>query len=583
MRNSATGVLALAFAMGIGSAWADPAVKPKDMATALSLANTQLKKCLTQSALQGDGSALLTDADLKSARNADSAAEDTFVSRFAAATSQLQPTQPQSQTDLLTSLLMGASSASAPAIQTGMKFSLGLGYTSDSQYWLQALNGGDPKRAATLLAYDSATEKLLSGKAKKDPQALADADLAKSVGVLGLAERATLDLSYGNIDCAVQFLDFAAQRSDVEQGSFWGSDLEGYEHIMLLNMKAMAYLLAGDERARNMVQASRDLQSAVREKYAAELDKAKAEAEKQSQTEALPNQAGWLGEFDAAFQATALRENAQVAGRVATPYVNPLADYLSGVLSETEALSGSGSLDEFSRSSIGWTNAAKLAPQSSFLKAAAADARKWQTAGAPKGAKVVNVLVGAGSAPQKAVTSMYFNYEGKPFPVMLPITTPQPTAVRPEQGRVSVGGKSASLELVSDIEGMAVRHAEDERGAEMLAALVRGWVAFRAGEAAGANSSNAFVNILGSAVRDALAEPSTDAWLSLPKGYYAARIVAPASATEVTVSVPGAGESTFQLAEGPSTFIYATAKDSGLWGVAQQAVFGGGQVDFQAK
>ena len=579
-----TGVVCFAVVGLVLEAEASPKVKARDMGTAIELANTPFKQCLTQARMLGAGDVTITNDDLSIANRADKVGQNSLAALLSGG--QVAPSVPAARNEslnLINSFLTGDSAKPAtPSVPQGLKFSLGSGYASNAQYWLQPFNQGQPRKAAALLAYDAPTKKIYQRKYRKDPTKLADETLAKDAGVLGLVERAAVSLSFGDLECAANFLDLGLQRSDRQQGSFWGSDLEGYEHIMALNMKAMAYLLAGDERARNMAQASRELQGLAREQYAEEIEKKNQKAAQSSAENGLPGQQQLLQSFNEAFNLSALRSNPKIANRVATPYVNPLADYLSAVVAETEAFAGTGTMDEWSRASIAWRNAYTLAPNSPFLQNASRQADTWQKTQPPEGLKVVNVLVGVGAAPSTAVASLYVNADGKPFPVMMPVKVPQSDRIN-GAGQVIVGGQSAAFELVSDVEGMVMRKSEDERGAEMIAALVRGWIAFQAGEAAGANSDNLFGRVVGNALRDSLAEPSTNSWSSLPKSYFAARMLVPVSEVQVEVSIPGAGSQAFQLNSDQATFVYVTAKDNRLWGLAQDTPFAGGNLEFQAR
>lgn len=573
-----TSSIALAIFAIAPLATALPSLKPNEMKSAVDLSNTAFKGCVTQSQLYATGASKMSRSELSTAKKANKAADQRLASRLNTIPAAAAQTNRGLGRMSLGSLIGADTVAATPQ---GLSFSLGNGYASQVQSWLQPFNAGNPTHAAALLAHEGPSKIIQQRNYRNDPSKLADQTVANKIGVLGLAERATVSLSGGDLECTVNFLDFGIQASDRQQGTFWGADLEPYEHIMAVNMKAMAYLLSGDERARNMAQASRELQARAREEYAAALAEEQQNAEQESSQRGLPNQTEWLDLFNAAFNDSALSSNPEMASRMASPYVNPLADYLSAVIAETEASAGTGTLDEWSRASIAWKNASTLAPSTGFLSAASDQTRAWQRSSPPNGKKIVNVLVAMGAAPTDAVSRMYFNYQGSPFPVMMPVKVSQQNGFT--SGSISAGATTASLEMVSDVESMVMRAYEDRRSGEMLTALLRGWIAYEAGKAVGSNSGNAITSVLGNVVRDSLAEPATNSWSSLPAGYMAARIVVPVDQSQVTVTVPGIGTETFDVNADQATFVFASVRSNRLWGQAQSAAFGGDRLDFEVQ
>ena len=571
-------ILALAINLGINSSYAAPKINPGEMKNAVAASNTAFKRCVTQTQLHEKGVSKLSRQDINTAKKVARAEDQLLATRLNPSVPAAAASNGRFGAANLGSLL---GNSQPQTVQQGLIFSLGNGYAADVQSWLQPFNAGDPLRAAALLAHESPSKMIQRRKYRKDPTLLADQTVADKIGVLGLVERATVSLAGGDLECSVNFLDLGIRKSDLQQGSFWGADLEQYEHIMAVNLKSAGYLLAGDERARNMAQSSRELQARARDLYREALAEEQQKAEQQSASGQLPNQLAWMELFEAAFQNSSISNNGQIAERMTSPYVNPLADYLSAVIAETEAAAGTGTLDEWSRASIAWRNAYELAPNSAFLNEASAQTDTWQRGSPPAGQKIVNVLIANGSAPTDAVAKMYFNYQGSPFPVMMPVKVSQENSFN--GGTISAGAQSASFEIVSDIEGMVMRGAEDRRGGEMLSALVRGWIAFEAGNAIGANSGSVLGNVLGGAVRDTLAEPVTDTWSSLPSSYYAARIVVPDTQNEVTVSLPGVGTETYPLLPDQNTFVFASVKNDKILGMAQRAQFGGGRLEFEVQ
>lgn len=579
-------------------------VSPKEISQAVEAANTPFKRCISQSHLHETEQVILSKDQLKEAEEFGLLAEMRMADRYNGGVSLGGASGGNLVKDIgggignagkglmkstgLGSMFGGkkdggAEEAAEVTQVNQLLMSLGNGYAAQSQTWLRPFNSGEPQLAAVMLAHEAPTDLMRKKKNRKDPTRLSDEDVAKKAGVVGLVERGLVSLTAGDLECSVNFFDVGIRRSDREQGSLWGADLDAYEHIMSLNMKAIGYLLAGDERARNMANASREMQGIARDRYREEIEAYKEEAE----TEAEEKQVGlvdFLGlhqAFETAFGQSALSANTDIANRMATPYVNPLPDYLSAVVAETEALAGTGARDEWSRAAIAWSNASALAPSGQFLKAASAQARGWENREPPAGQKIVHVLVGTGAAPTDAVSRTYLNINDQPFPVMMPVKVPHTQDWA--GGSIRVGGQQANLEMVSDIESMVMRQSEDKRGAEMMSAIVRGFAAYKAAGLIGGSGGNPLTSIGSSIVRDRIAEPSTESWSSLPQAYYAARLVVPVSQNSVQVNVPGSGVKVFPLLPEGATFVFATAKPDVLLGKAQRVEFGRGSLDFRVQ
>ncbi len=523
------------------------------------------QECVAQARLRAEG-VRLTRRDVQEARLAREQAA-AFVSTLA---SQVNP--------------IAAARAGSPAGvyvgAAGLVTFKKARYSAEAQGWYQQLNGADPVKASLLLA--RADRRAF----RKRADARDDDGLAEAIGLLGLAERGVVSLTAEDHACAAAFLT-AADRLNEAEIATRRRTLEGYERVMLRNLRAVAYLLDGDERARNVTQAARDLQAAERARYDAEIEDAWRRARSGSGARAVTGRNSVFQQVQQAFEDNPnTRGDALIAARVTTPYVNPLADYLSAVVSEIEASKGVGRRDEWDLAANAWTNAAQLAPASRFLADAADDARARAraTAASNDDTKLVHVLVGIGAAPYKHVATIAVPADKvNTFPVMIPVMKPAPSAL--SGGRVAAGEIEARLELVSDVEGMAIRHNQDERPAQLLSAVARGFgvysarrACYEAVEEYGPLAQFAASAACGVTAQSALT-PRTDSWMALPKGYYAARLVVPAATEAVTVSMLDARRRVARSARFPllptdTTFIYVSAKDHALYGEAQRAPFG---------
>lgn len=594
-------------------------VSLKQMAQAVEVANTPFKRCMAQSDLFENGTVVLTKDQLDAAETSGAGAETLLSTRynggqmlnlvgdggggnlFGGLGKSLERTVNQvaaSTVNTMTGQAAGqnALETAGEGVANPLMLTLGSGYAASSQTWLTPFNSGDAQMASALLAHEAPTDFMRKRKNRKDPNRISDDDVANKAGALGLVERGFVSLAAEDLECSVNFFDVGLRKSDEEMDSFWGNDLERYEHIMAVNMKAIGYLLAGDERAGSMANASRDLQGVARDKYYEEIAEYQAEVNEKADAEvgeippalssvmpSLGNIGTLISTFETVMGQSALAGNASIASRMTSPYVNPLPDYLSAVIAETEAMSEitTNPGDEWNRASVAWRNAASLAPQTQFLNAASDESNRWSNSQPPPGQKLVHVLVGVGSTPTDTISRTMLQIDGNIFPVVMPVKVPN--TGQWAGGTVQVQGRFANLEPISDIEGMVMRQSEDKRGADMTMALVRGLAAFKANQMVNADNGNFLNQLAGSALTNMITAQSTESWSSLPETFYAARLLVPISQQSVLVSVPGAGAKTFPVLNGGSTFIYATAKPDVLTGIAQSAPFGGGELDFRPK
>ncbi len=523
------------------------------------------QECVAQAGLSAQGQRL-TRRDVQQARAAREQGE-AFVTTLA---SQVNP---------IAAARAGSPTGAYIGLASAVSFKKA-NYSAESQGWYQQLNMADPTKAALLLAREDRSAFRRRASARDDD------GLAAAIGLLGLAERGVVSLTVRDPACAAAFLTAADRLNEIELATRRRT-LEGYERVMLRNLRAIAYLLEGDDRARNVTQAARDLQAAERARYDADIDTALRRARSDRGARAVTGRNSLFQQVQRAYDADPdARGDALIAARVTTPYVNPLADYLSAVISEIEASKGVGRRDEWDLAANAWTNAARLAPESRFLTLAAEDARARGRGPSSADVKLVHVLVGIGAAPFKQVATLSVPADNfNTFPVMIPVMKPMPSAL--SGGVASAGDVEARLELVSDVEGMAIRHNQDERPAQLLSALTRGFAVYAAKrgcyetvEEYGPLAQFAAATVCGVTAQSALT-PQTDSWMALPKGYYAARLAVPVATQEVTVAMLDARrrvvrQARFPLLPTDTTFVYVSAKDHATYGAAQAAPFGEG-------
>lgn len=137
--------------------------------------------------------------------------------------------------------------------------------------------------------------------------------LFESASELSLLERGLLSLNTGDYNRALYYFDIAERKlTNAEDNSTMGDkaakvgkfgfatllgseevsdyELRGYEKVMLLNYKALCYMLSGDRRAYNVTRRAIDRQQEEWEKFQEELEKLKAKEGTNPQADQLASQ-----------------------------------------------------------------------------------------------------------------------------------------------------------------------------------------------------------------------------------------------------------------------------------------------------
>jgi hypothetical protein len=346
-----------------------------------------------------------------------------------------------------------------------------------------------------------------------------------------------------------------------------------YEAVLELNYLALAHLLKGQPTCYNVARRCIDLQQEIKSKFEKEIADAKEKLAKQEADDAkkpLPKdqaakdaqtaQAKSLNDFTGEFAAYD-----SYARRVPNAYVNPLGDYLAGLIQEIASREETALRDN---SRIAYESAVTLCGHSPQLSAAVAAMKRSRV---PAGERVVHVIVGEGFAPERRELVFVLALVGQLMPIRLPIFTPVESTV--ERIEVLAGtGRPVVLDPIGDFEAIRMRSQEDriplltlEVTTSMMASYAEGKTAHKFGP----------IGDLLNGAREKAAHADTRSWLSLPRRFHVARIVLPAAATSLTLTSLGhAGQrlATERIAvpKGDShTVIYARAVDDHL--VAQSA------------
>ncbi len=358
-----------------------------------------------------------------------------------------------------------------------------------------------------------------------------DMELAEQLRLIGLMERSSLFLQTGSPDKVIRYSRLAQELIEEREsesyfkggasaiGSFFADaagagelgryEAPGYEKVMLLNIKSMAYLLKGDERSFNVAKLSIQWQDEEKEKFSKEISKVEDE-EKDDKKQKKQNQQNRSTNIFQVLNTEFSKYNS-AALTVPNAFVNPFGDYLVGMVNEFKSIELKSLL---SNAHIAYKHALKLNPDSAVLKQAVKDTKKKKPA-----SRLIHIVALDGFVPEKKVISI--PVDGN-LDVELPIFNPVPGRVAKIKVMTSQGKTLATLSQVADLEALALRHQKDSLPyikTMLMTAVVR--------DAAIENAGNSIFGGLGSLVSrvmDSAQEPDTTSWMTLPATVMAARI-----------------------------------------------------------
>ena len=431
------------------------------------------------------------------------------------------------------------------------------GYTADFRGVASLLLDDAPDQAIAYYARRSGN--LISG--KNDSMAT-----ASNVGSLGLITRGALYLDQGDIDCAVELLSAAeALKKDAESGSVFSEfigkasdySLEGYERVMLLDQLALSYLLKGDAKAYNVALRASDFQKEQRKIYEKALAEANQEANKQA---GQGNQS--QGHYQSFNQQDEIKAVSAMAMRVTSPYVNPLAEYISAVMAEIEATAITPRPGIWSEAERAWERADLLYQNNPLVLEGLANASFHANKGDPKAAekavsyvtgstlapsvkealqkevvkpisadeRIVHIIGGLGMAPERKIMMMRIPIDDNFISIRIPFIAQVKSKVA--KLRVSIGNTTQTLTNIADIEAMIARYDEDGRPLKIFSSLASGFATYYASEQLGGGGLFSMVlNEIGNQVT----MPSTLGWQTLPAQYVAARLVVPIGEDKIII------------------------------------------------
>ena len=334
---------------------------------------------------------------------------------------------------------------------------------------------------------------------------------------------------------------------------------ESYERILMLNYKSIAFMLDGDRKAYNVARRSIDWQN--KEKKAFDKNLAKVEKKLKKQQKKLAKKAK-AEDAEKNDQTDGLKEKytQKQALKVPSAYVNPFGFYVTGMVQEYDSYEDA-SLRDNAR--ISYQKASDLNPNSGIIKKAVAAMKKP----APKNKRLLHVVVADGFAPEKKVLKYDFTYAHYSTSLKLPLYEPVPSKVARIEIKTKANKLLAKLDMVADIEAIALRHQMDSLPIQQLKATTAAVRTFFENKTLG--QLGLVGNVL-SKQRDKTANPDMRSWMTLPKAFYAARLYIPKSLSSIRIiSYDSKGKvlakKDVSLETKAHNFVYARTADKSIY------------------
>lgn len=349
----------------------------------------------------------------------------------------------------------------------------------------------------------------------------------EEIGLLRWMERGTLYLDEGNLDKSIKSFNNAEEILNVRQKDSIASDFltsitafaaetatgneefqeypgEGYEKVLMLNYKSIAFLINGKRQAYNVARRAIDWQNLEKTLFQEKIEAAKKESKEQNSGGDSDDE--WMNSYKALDK---------IATRVPSAFVNPFGYYVTGMIQEYESRDDR-SLKDNAR--IAYKKALELNPESKVLKQAVKDMKSRKS---PGNRRLLHIVVADGFAPEKKMLVYNYSAGNGVIPVKLPIYEPVPSKVARIEVQTTGGKRLARLSPVADIEAICLRHQKDSEAFRSLRVGLS--IARAVGVNQAASNLSVFGNMLSSAAND-LAAPDMRSWMSLPASLQAARL-----------------------------------------------------------
>jgi len=351
-------------------------------------------------------------------------------------------------------------------------------------------------------------------------------ELINNIGMLRWIERGTLGLDTKKLDNAIEGFENAEMIFNIRQDNSAAEDVlnsltnfaaetvtgneefmeypgEGYEKVLMLNYKSIAYLLDGKRKAYNTTRRAIDWQNIEKKKFEDDVRQANEEGAKQDAPNDDSN--GWQENY---------QKYDKIANKVPSAYVNPFGYYVAGMVQEFESKDDQ-SLRDNAR--ISYEKALELNPKSKVLKDALKDMKNKYD----KNKRLVHIVVADGFVPEKKMLLYNIPTSEGVIPVKLTLYEPIPSPVTRIEVQTISGKRLATLSSVADVEAITMRHQKDSEGFRTLR------VGLSIARSVGVNHATkqfGFMGALMGSAINSLGAPDMRSWMSLPATLQAARI-----------------------------------------------------------
>lgn len=470
--------------------------------------------------------------------------------------------------------------------------------------------------------------------------------LIKEQSELSLVERGLLTLNVGDFERALFYFDAAEEKLGLteEDSSITGAasdygksglsmllgteelanyELRGYEKVMLLNYKALCYMLMGDRKAYNVTRCAIDLQQEEWEKFKQLLEENKdkqydmkesvGEAPSQSSGRRAPKTEAEHYDFQieqARNMQKQLREvrNSKDIRPSDRPALDQKIREIDGQIKQLQKMKTAAvgtSPDSMSMSDVddrtaevkkkaGLVASAYVNPFADYLNAmmmeidgfddptmrqnakiaykkvvennrdctVAKTAVSQVEKGIGRNQKLVQILLSDGFSPYQLEKTKIFPIpmDNRVINAVVNYANATPVPTQTRGAVIKVGGKTTKLSSLTKMESLILR---DEQDRLPMRATMFGLAIIRSA------TSGAFLGNLGSALAGSIQRPDTRSWLTLPNQVFVARVAVPKNQKTLklqTMNAKGQPLATtdIKLAKDGPTVVYAVSYDKNI-------------------
>lgn len=439
---------------------------------------------------------------------------------------------------------------------------------------------------------------------EKNNQGESGQEALKIIGLLQWWEQGTLAIDRGDYDKAID--DFSTAEDLIEKrnndskvvagfkktggwilGTVLGNEEisaysgNGWERVLMLNYKSIAYLLKGQRRAYNVTRRAIDWQNLEKKAFDHKLleEKDKTETKLDEEKDKVKKK---VADVDKGKKVNNTVRKGLVAAfapmeakasSVSSAYVNPFGYYVAGMVQEFESYNDR-SLRDNAR--ISYEKALELNPKSKVLKRAVKDLKNTT---APPGRRLIHVVVADGFVPEKKVLDYNVKVGNSVVPLKMPIYQPIQSKVHRIEVATTSGKRIARLSSVADVEAICLRQQMDIQPLLIMRAMTSFMTnAFLDATAQGAEGIKGVILHTVSAVRKITSAPDTRSWMSLPATIQAARFHLAKGTNKLVIrtyskSGKKLSSKTVRIDPYGHNFIYARSIDNALFAQSNEKLW----------